>query len=279
MPTRSWGAEQSVADSAIRSVLVMGDIHGDVDAFATALALAKEHRCGALVSVGDFGLVDASWKPLSQFARDRYSRGTETVRRAAAAPLPVVVVDGNHEVWPCLDRLGGDPARPLHLAGSLWWARRGCTWRWGGHRFGALGGAVSPDKRIATVASACWPESEAFGIADVDRLVANAADGVDVLFCHDAPWGARGLRGEPSLFPSAVKAEADALRRLLRAAVDATDAAVVCHGHWHQQNRCSVGDRPTSIIGMGSDGGAGCYAVLDCATLRVAHIQDDSPLL
>ena len=97
---------------------------------------------------------------------------------AVRSAIPVVVVDGNHEVWPCLTAfLGRDDTaearsagRPLHLGGSLWWADRGSIWTWSGKRFGALGGTASPDRWLprslrtagsrkqppARTSSGCW---------------------------------------------------------------------------------------------------------------------------
>ena len=104
---------------------------------------------------------------------------------AVYSPIPVVVVDGNREVWPCLSefRQRHDTAaaqtlgRPLHLGGSLWWADRDSVWIWGGARFGALGGAASPDRWMAQVAAYRW-EEETTTERDLDRLVDN------VLGCH-----------------------------------------------------------------------------------------------
>ena len=100
----------------------------------------------------------------------------------------MVVVDGNHEMWPCLinflnrhDTLAQmQRRRPLHLAGSLWWADRGSVWTWSGRRFGALGGSVSPDRWVPSVARYRWPE-EAITQDDLERLIDNAPDGLDVL--------------------------------------------------------------------------------------------------
>ena len=44
--------------------------------------------------------------------------------------------------------------------------------------------------------------------------------------------------------------EADTTQALVQAAVDATEPALVFHGHWHQQNRCRL-NNDTEVIGLG----------------------------
>ena len=63
-----------------------------------------------LVQVGDFWLQDSGW---SRFAPE-YAGAMSTAVHAA---MPVVVIDGNHEVWPCLtefQRRGRHQRRPSH---------------------------------------------------------------------------------------------------------------------------------------------------------------------
>ena len=279
-PGRAWREEPRVADDAVRRVLVMGDIHGRAGVLAAALQAAGWARCDALVSVGDLGLVDSSWSATTRFAHRRFSHGAELMRQARAAPIPIVVVDGNHEVWPCLTSFRQRPdvtearaaGRPLHLGGSLWWADRGSAWTWAGRRCGALGGAVSPDKWQATLPGACWPDQEEPTGADLARLCDNAPGGLDVLFCHDAPWGVAGLRSATWLFPAEVLAEGDDVRRILRAAVDRTEPRLVFHGHWHQQNRERIGDRPSDIVGLAADGRRGYLAALSLEDLDAAYL-------
>ena len=161
---------------------------------------------------GDFWLQDSGW---NRFAPE-YAGAMSTAVHAA---MPVVVIDGNHEVWPCLSEFAqrDDTAaarragRPLHLGGSLWWADRGSTWTWAGRRFGALGGSASPDRWIPAVANKRW-DQETTTQQDLQRLLDNAADGLDVLVCHDAPEGTTGLvSGLPWEMPPPIQHAADTL--------------------------------------------------------------------
>ena len=217
-PRRAWDEDPAVADEAAQRVIVIGDIHNNAGVLEGALRVAERERCDAVVSVGDFWLQDCSWgtRPCTHLEGYPSLPWSPLMRLAMRAPLPVIVIDGNHEAWPCLTEFAQRPdvvdareaGRPLHLGGSLWWADRGSTWTWGGIRCGALGGAVSPDKFIERLAPYRWPDHEAPSRDDLARLLANAPDGLDVLFCHDAPAGVRGLRGMPdALIPTWILAE------------------------------------------------------------------------
>ena len=272
---KSWDDTCELADPAVSKALVVGDIHGEVQHLAAAFRQAARHDANVIVQVGDFWLVDRHWSQFSPVEANFMSQAHD-------APLPIVVIDGNHEVWPTLGRYALTPAaksamearRPLHLGGSLWWAWRGSTWRWSGTAFAALGGAVSPDKRLAEVRRYRWPE-EATTRGDLDRLIANVDrefDGhLDVLFTHDAPAQVAGLTSQMSGIPVDVKREADDGRRLLAEAVERTQPAYVIHGHWHQANREHVSER-TEVIGLAEDGRLKHTALLDIQpTLKASY--------
>ena len=273
-PTRAWEKDPAVADGAVTRVLVLGDIHNRDGVLHAALNVAERERCDVVVSVGDFWLQDCSWgtRPRTHVEGYPSISWTPLMRLAMAAPLPILVVDGNHEVWPCLVDYAQRPdvaearaaGRPLHLGGTLWWADRGSTWTWSGRRCGALGGAVSPDKFITKLAPHRWPDHEAPSRDDLRRLLANAPDGLDVLFCHDAPAGVEGLKGlPPALIPDWILAECREVRSLLRDAVERTEPRLVVHGHWHQTNHEHIRAGNTEVVGLNRDGNGGCVTVLD----------------
>ena len=244
-PAKPWEQAPAVADSAVQRVLVLGDIHNHDGVLHAALNIAEHQRCDAVVSVGDFWLQDCSWgtRPRTHTEGHPSLSWPPLMRLAMRAPVPVIVIDGNHEVWPCLvdyaQRADVNQARaagrPLHLGETLWWADRGSTWTWNHTRCGALGGAVSPDKIIPKLAAHRWPDHEAPNRDDHQRLLANAPDGLDVLFSHDAPAGVRGLKGLPeALIPTWIRAECKDVRDLLQDAVDQTKPQLMFHGHWHE---------------------------------------------
>ena len=269
---RAWDDAHSLSDVAVRRVLLLGDIHDSSRVFEAALEAAIAEGCDVLVQVGDFWLQDSTW-------RGFVPEEAALMWAAVNSPIPVVVVDGNHEVWPCLqdflhryDTLAAlQHGRPLHLGGSLWWADRGSTWTWAGRRFGALGGSASPDRWIAQVAPYRWPQ-ETTTQQDLDRLIDNTPDGLDVLVCHDAPAHTRGLvSGLDYEMPADIEREAVAVRELLQTAVNETAPSLVFHGHWHQQNRCTINADATEVVGLAADGHPGCAAVLSISDLQARH--------
>ena len=281
-PRRSWGEDPAVADGAVQRVVVVGDIHNLASVLDGALRVAERERCDAVVSVGDFWLQDCSWdtRPRTHLEGHPSISWAPLMRIAMRAPVPIIVIDGNHEVWPCLADYAQRPdvvearaaGRPLHLGGSLWWADRGSTWTWAGRRCGALGGAVSPDKFIKRLAPRRWPDHEAPSRDDLARLGANAPGGLDVLFSHDAPAGVRGLRGVPeALIPTWILAECKGVQDLLRDAVEGSGPRLVFHGHWHERNHEHIRDGDTEVFGLDRDGRVGCFAVLDLGDLRGAY--------
>ena len=254
---KTWDDTAGLAPDAVSDVLVVGDIHGTKTHLTDAITHAVDLGAQAIVQVGDFWLADRHWSRFSPLQADY-------MQAACDSPLPIVVIDGNHEIWPALGRYALTPAaraamqerRPLHLGGSLWWAWRGSVWCWSGRAFGALGGAVSPDKRLSEVRHYRWPE-EALTEDDLERLITNAEaefDGrIDVLFTHDAPAQVQGLKSGMAAIPFDVLREAEHGRRLLAVAVERTQPEFVLHGHWHQANTERIIDR-TEVVGLAEDG-------------------------
>lgn len=270
---RVWDDDPAVSDTAVGQAMMLGDIHNSRKVLDAALRTARDEGCDVLVQVGDFWLQDSNWRGFSP-------EHAEVMHAALHAAIPVVVVDGNHEVWPCLSAFGArddtaaarQAGRPLHLGGSLWWADRGSTWTWAGRRFGALGGSASPDRWMPRAAPYRW-EQETTTTEDLERLLGNASGGLDVLISHDAPEGTEGLIGGLSYqMPPYLQFEADTVQALVRVAVDETEPALVFHGHWHQQNRCRLNAR-SEVIGLAADGHPSSGAVLSVGELETRHID------
>ena len=275
-PTRSWDTDPAVAVDAVTRFLVLGDTTGSPAVVEAAAAAAQRHNCQAVVQVGDFWLEDGAageaWPP-------RPGCGAAS-QAAADSAVPVVVVDGNHEAWPCLQRVtrlntartAAAAGLPVHLTGSLWWARRGNVWTWAGRRIGALGGAVSPDAWMAHLAYARWPRVEAPTRKDLTKLVANAGGGLDVLLSHDAPteawWLVSGLEYE---MPGKLAAAASDVRALISEAADTLKPALAVHGHWDSAGQGRL-DSGVEVLSLADAPNPGSCGVVDLVGLSMRTV-------
>ncbi|MYG87316.1 MAG: hypothetical protein F4190_02140 [Acidimicrobiales bacterium] len=262
---QTWDDAPRLRPDAVSSVLVVGDIHGEVRHLRQALDRADELGVDAIVQVGDCWLADQGW-------HDHDSEEARFMWEAHGSRIPIIVVDGNHEAWPALARFSATPIvqeaiasrRPVHLGGSIWWAWRGSVWRWSGARFGALGGAVSPDRDHPDVRRWRWMD-EGTTQDDLDRLLANVQAEhycrLDVLATHDSPAQVQGLVSGISWASDEVQAACDENRRLLAIAVDRTQPRIVLHGHWHQANREHISPS-AEVIGLANDGRPNHLALL-----------------
>ncbi len=252
-----WDDVAQLSAERVRDVLVVGDVHGTEAHLSAAIDLAVDLSVGAIVQVGDFWLSDAH-------GAHHRSKEAEFMWEAHDSPVPLVVLDGNHEDWPALSRYARTPAaqetiatrRPLHLGGSLWWAWRGSTWTWTGLRCAALGGAVSPDRRDRAVRRWRWSE-EALTAHELDRFTANVDTDhngtLDVLFTHDAPAQVRHIKGGMRGIPFETQHAIAQMRLLLARAVDHTQPRLVIHGHWHRSHREQI-SAATESVGLANDG-------------------------
>lgn len=111
-------------------------------------------------------------------------------------------------------------------------------------------------------------------MADVDAL---GTAPLDVLVAHDAPAGVplEGFR-----LPAEDEVRSDEVRRLVRAATEATRPRLVLHGHWHRRHSYELAWpveqdgqlawRSAEVEGLAADvqGDYQAWGVLDLAPLR-----------
>ena len=230
-------------------MLLVGDTHANAGWIhrpvteALIVAEAEGTPIDVVVQLGDFGY----WPGTSD--GDAFLCAVSEL--AVATDVPVLFVDGNHEDHAALHAvsIGEHGTRPV--APGVWHLPRGTRWTWSGERWGALGGAVSPDQLWRREGSDWFPGREELQPGDVARL---GGEDLDVLACHDAPaWS--GYRGTLPM-PRLVQAACDRNRILLGDAITATRPNLVAHGHWHlASNR--VHRRPwgdVRLLGLNCDG-------------------------
>lgn len=161
-------------------IALLGDIHGDPLALASAAARAGANGASVLVQLGDFG----AWPGML----------SKLVAAAKGSPIPIYFVDGNHEYFPLLQewwgQMANDGASVYHvLRDKLHYVRRGSVLTLDGRTIAFLGGAGSIDYRLRRPGVDWFPE-EQIQDADVARLepwAANRGKGVDFMATHCPP--------------------------------------------------------------------------------------------
>ena len=252
-------------------LLVAGDTHGNPWWLRCLADLAVVLGCDGVVQLGDFGfwpdqrtLRACGWATIDNRWLD------EIAGIYASKGLWLRAIDGNHDAHPLVREVyPADPngVRPIR-DGVLDWADRGAVWEWHGVRCGALGGGISIDRHMRVEGETWWP-TETITDADVDTLTGRAADGLDVLFAHDAPMLPPGLR---PLGDVVLRADCAVSTRQVARAVAATEPTVLLHGHYHRRYTSTFGS--TRVEGLASDSEAprpGSWVVLDLADLTVSE--------
>lgn len=225
-------------------IMLVGDTHGDVGCVVHALRLAADLNINTVVQLGDFGFTHVG-------KRDSLANLSSHL---VDSDQQLWWVDGNHEDFDNLGRLGATPddAEPTEIAPNIHYLPRGYVWVWGGVRFMSFGGAVSVDKLDRTEGFSWWPQEE-ITQAQVDRTVGIGE--VDVLLTHDAPDcpsrllgvlnGNRSMFERMYGFDEWAKLEAESRQNRLKVneVIANTSPSVVVHGHYH----CSYVDSMANI--------------------------------
>lgn len=147
-------------------IVFLSDLHTRYE-IVERQVLAAEAATGtaaeAVVVLGDFGLFEPQ---LSRFFR----------RRAFRFPVPVYLIEGNHEDFEHLDALCAQYADCFtHLP-------RATVHTIAGWRLLALGGVAYMDAHTTPMGSVVRPE-------DIDRCLLHPPAAVDVIVTHDCPTG------------------------------------------------------------------------------------------
>jgi Icc-related predicted phosphoesterase len=209
------------------SVVVFGDVHGDLTALRTLAEHTAELGLRLLVSVGDLGIGPWGSAPVDRFLK----RADQLLEQL---DLYLLLTPGNHENHSTIDRALADRRDGLGFGalghhGRVRVSPRGHRFAVGRRAFGSLGGAVSVDRGFRTPGRSWWPQE-----VITEAHVAALGDApLDVLITHDAP---AGTPLQPRL-QVGIGLAADALegRRLITQAVEQTRPQVLFCGHWHHR--------------------------------------------
>lgn len=171
-------------------ILVVGDTHGHAGWLQnTVIPHAAQVGASKIVQVGDFGFVFPGMAPGVTSVLPKLNKV------CARYGVDLHFLPGNHEDHDTLkmyEEMVPERSEEGHvpLADRVFYTGRVSSWRWGGQRFAAVGGAVSIDKAYRTeyyrtTGTQIWWATEELSEAEVAR--ACTLDPVDVLFTHDAP--------------------------------------------------------------------------------------------
>ena len=133
-----------------------------------------------------------------------------------------------------------------------------------GHRHRPFGPGATLGEHLAAANSGSPVELTA-------DLIADPRDALSEDTAQKAAFEAR-LQATSGHGPPSVQDEADAAHLLVQDAVDATEPAVVFHGHWHHQNRCRL-PKGSEVVGLAADGNPPSAAVLSVGDLQADQID------
>jgi len=202
-------------------VLVAGDWHRNPHAAfpKKVVELARSLQIDTILHVGDFGYKYGS--------TDAYMFEKPLHRALLEADVKLVWVDGNHENHPMLNELPrlDNGFVQTGARGNIFYAPRGHRWEWTDRKFGALGGAWSPNWLRLEEGRTVFKDLEEPTWADFTKL---GPEPLDYLVAHDVPE-------RISLKTPFGPPKKTITREILQKAVDVTKPARVFSGHWHQR--------------------------------------------
>jgi Icc-related predicted phosphoesterase len=175
-PARSTIAKMRVYMESQKKIALLGDIHGEAWVLDSFVAKAV-NSVACFIQVGDFGVYPT---------RLRY-----LIEAAQKSQVPIYFIDGNHEHFPIImnwwkEMDASGAVTHEVVPGKLIYVRRGAVLELGGRKIGFLGGAGSIDYAYRKLGES-WFHEEQIADSDVERLLANAKDGVDLLVTHCPP--------------------------------------------------------------------------------------------
>lgn len=261
--------------------MVAGDTHGDMEHMEKVFRWCNRFHVDVVLVVGDFGFVWPNTKPGRRrdpmtgrriheyvgYPADK-TRLDTLDRLAVRADKMVLWLDGNHEDFDRMERLGAypDSDEPVRIASNVIYLPRGFAWAWNGVSFMTVGGAFSVDHGGRTHGTEWWPQ-ETIKTQDLFRIEEDVEKngGVDVMFTHDCPEGVpeleEFLHGHKILGMSRHEGEGYKLDRASRSnrvalasICEVVDPSMLIHGHYHHAYygnwRNSKTDRDVRIVGL-----------------------------
>ena len=153
------------------SILLLGDIHGDYNILAKALAVAKDTGATAVIQVGDFGL---------------FPHNEQKFYQVCQYDIPTYFICGNHD--DCIRWTNYDAVGKVFGNSNLFYVPRGTVMEIDNRTIAFMGGAASIDKNIRLQEGWHWDEKENISPYEVLRMMDNAKDKhIDMFITHCPP--------------------------------------------------------------------------------------------
>lgn len=154
-------------------ILLLGDIHGDVQVLKRATKIAEEVGASAVIQVGDFGLMPG------KLEGDFYTVCKDS-------PIPIYFIEGNHD--DCTRWIKYNEVTNVWRDANLWYIPRGTVMELDGRTIAFMGGAASIDKDIRLREGWHWDKNELLSENHINTLLTNAqGKTVDMFITHCPP--------------------------------------------------------------------------------------------
>lgn len=233
-------------------VLLLGDVHGRVDAVCAAMRKANARDINTIIQVGDYWAYE----------------DTSVEKMLRHYGIHLYFIAGNHENWPYLNKLSGTSTEPVLITPHVTYMPKLAAMKVGFLSALCLGGAPSVDK-LSRLENIDWFPEEVVTPDDARR--AREMGEFDLVLTHDCPSDVT-MPSECfvprdmaiSWFGEKQLDDADEHRELLYHALENTRYTLLVHGHYHHSYSLKNGD--ATIVGLGKENDYGSTVVLDTLT-------------
>jgi calcineurin-like phosphoesterase family protein len=230
--------------AGVKTLLFLGDTHGDLAFVESAAALARQHSATEIVQLGDFGFLWPGHDQLQDLSDMLVGLG-----------ITMRFVDGNHDDHPRLRKYVSACVATTIAPNVIYQPRGSVHEDEDGTRFLFLGGAPSIDRANRLPGLSWWPEEI---ITEAEFKRARSAKGpIHVIVTHDAPAFPPGFSGKG--YPNYQIAQLRSMK-IVDALIKKHRPLRLIHGHWHTR---ATTQRGTTLV-----------EALDCNQLDPTYLED-----
>ena len=161
-------------------IMYVGDLHGDVDAYAAMDREAIKNNISIIVQVGDSGVLWDGGCPVEKYFKKRDRQGRKGPDWYTCG--------GNHENWDVWQKLENEQThKVVEIAPGFHWVTRAHTIELDGKSHLFFGGAESTDKHLRIEGVSWWKYETPTAGEFSDFFDAFDSGRPDVVVAHEAP--------------------------------------------------------------------------------------------